>query len=231
MSLAGLRRLVADMIFPKSCLSCGEEGEWLCGACRGDQAIVPKKICPVCKNPTAGACCISARLDALYVLSSYHEGSTDKIIKQLKYGYSEDIVEEIMAERLAIFFDRFAAELPSSLILGPLPLHYRKRLERGFNQAELLADELSRISGWRVENDLIKRIKYNKQQARLTGSKRKENVRGIFQVDERRISGNWGEAILLVDDVYTTGSTMGEAAEVLKNAGFSRIFGLAAAVN
>lgn len=229
--MIALRRIFSDLIFPKSCLSCGQPDNWLCDDCRGKLIIAPEKICPLCKREASNGCCKNDQLAGLYVLSHYHNFPAEKIIKQLKYGFAQDIAGDIISSWLKIFYDRFGESLPPDLIIVPLPLHQRKKLERGFNQAELLAEELESIAGWPLEARLIKRIKYNKQQARLSGDERIANVSGIFKIDERRVSDNWNRPILLVDDVYTTGSTMREAANALKTAGFIEIYGLAVAVN
>ena len=104
-------------------------------------------------------------------------------------------------------------------------------LERGFNQSELIARELAEISGLSVNCDLLKRIIYNEPQVGLSGRRRLENIKGIFGIDYRALSDCWGRELILIDDVYTTGSTMSEAAKVLKSAGFKRVHGLVLAVD
>jgi ComF family protein len=101
-----------------------------------------------------------------------------------------------------------------------MPLHWRKRLERGFNQSELLAKVLSKRTGIPVVNALRRR-KSTTPQAGLTRAQRRTNVAGAFEADQReRIDGRH---VLLIDDVLTTGATASACAAVLKRAGARRV--------
>ncbi len=220
-----------DLIFPRYCLGCGRAGNWLCESCAAGDFAELKMICPKCKKKMAESCCRDLPLERLYSLSHYRNYPTEKIIKQFKYGFSQDIARDIIRPWLSIFYHRFGLDWPDDTVIVPLPLHRKKQLERGFNQAELLARELGLISGWQVEPELIRRIRYNKQQAKLSKEDRIKNTKGIFTINYRRVSDDWNKPLILIDDVYTTGSTMGEAARVLKEAGFDKISGLAVAVD
>ena len=99
-------------------------------------------------------------------------------------------------------------------LVVPVPLHRRRELERGFNQAELIASRL----GLPSNSQLLRRRKNTPSQTGLTRSERKRNLAGAFEVSSR-ISGS----IVVVDDVYTTGSTMNEIARTLKRAGAERV--------
>jgi ComF family protein len=104
--------------------------------------------------------------------------------------------------------------------LAPMPLHWWKRVQRGFNQSELLAHELSRRTGVPVL-DVARRRRRTAVQANLTSAQRRENVRGAFDVSAPdRVRGR---SILLVDDVITTGSTANACASALKRAGAARV--------
>ncbi|MBV8820534.1 MAG: ComF family protein [Acidobacteriaceae bacterium] len=105
-------------------------------------------------------------------------------------------------------FERFDAVVP-------MPMHWRKRWSRGFNQAELLAAEVSRLSGIPVRR-AVKRSRVGTVQAGLTNAKRRENVAGAFAPTRRRVDGL---RVLLVDDVMTTGETAKACAKALKRAG------------
>jgi ComF family protein len=108
------------------------------------------------------------------------------------------------------------------LILA-MPMHWRKRWERGFNQAELLAAPVARRYGLHLATNL-RRTRYTKSQAGLTKSARRDNLRGSFCVN--RPAQLAGKRILLVDDVFTTGATLRAAAAVLKAAGTSHVSAL-----
>ncbi|MCK4431899.1 MAG: ComF family protein, partial [Candidatus Aminicenantes bacterium] len=99
----------------------------------------------------------------------------------------------------------------------PVPLHPKRKKQRGFNQAFIIAKELAMLKGIKlVEGQLVK-LKNILPQTSLKAEDRQKNVKGAFGIKEReKIEG---KIILLVDDVYTTGSTIRECSSVLKNAG------------
>jgi ComF family protein len=103
---------------------------------------------------------------------------------------------------------------PSALV--PVPLHSRRAYFRGFNQAELLASELAEILDLDVRCDLAYRKKHRGVQSRISGTKRFDNVRGVF---ESFSSDDQCTKLLLVDDVVTSGATVGELAQTLRRAG------------
>lgn len=105
-------------------------------------------------------------------------------------------------------------------VIVPVPLHWRKQRMRGFNQAELLAEELSEYTGIPVDTRLLKKRHATKSQKKLDAVGRKKNLREAFQV-----AGNpAGKRILLIDDVYTTGSTMDVLSRALLEKGASHVF-------
>ncbi len=101
----------------------------------------------------------------------------------------------------------------------PMPIHWTRRLSRGFNQSELLARELSRHTGLPVLTAL-QRTRRTRKQSDLTGAQRRRNVKGSFSASRNHVQGR---RVLLVDDVLTTGSTVNEAAAELKRKGALRV--------
>ena len=105
-------------------------------------------------------------------------------------------------------------------IIVPVPLHWRKFRRRGFNQAEFLAEELSGYTGIPLDTTLVKKKKATKSQKKLNADQRRKNLQEAF-----RITGNpAGKCILLVDDVYTTGSTMDVLSRAFLEKGASKVF-------
>jgi ComF family protein len=105
--------------------------------------------------------------------------------------------------------------------LVPVPLHPRRRYERGFNQAELLAAALARRSGLALSTDVLVRRKDTSPQAGLSSAARRRNVAGAFAV--RRRPKVAGRALVLVDDVTTTGATAAACARALRQAGAAEV--------
>lgn len=151
-----------------------------------------------------------------------YEGVLRHLIHLLKYGRLEPLARPLGA-RLATLLP---AAGPVDLVV-PVPLHRRRLRSRGFNHAELLAGELSRIAGLRLDRRVLRRVRHTETQTGLTIGERRLNVEGAFQV--RRPEAVAGKAIALVDDVITTGATAAACAAVLKQAGASRVVVLALA--
>ena len=105
-------------------------------------------------------------------------------------------------------------------IIIPVPLHRRKQRIRGFNQAELLAKELSRYAGIPVDTAILKKCHATRSQKKLDAAERKKNLQKAFQV----VGHPSGMRILLIDDVYTTGSTMDVLAKLLLEKGASHVY-------
>jgi ComF family protein len=105
-------------------------------------------------------------------------------------------------------------------IIVPMPMHWRRRWQRGFNQAELLANELGRRTHLPVRN-AISRVHHKRAQAGLTNAKRRLNVAGAFRVKNASVVA--GKRVLLIDDVMTTGATAASCARALQRAGARQV--------
>jgi ComF family protein len=152
--------------------------------------------------------------DAAYSFGFY-EGVLRELIHLFKYG---------RVQTLAVPLGRFLARaLPleqSFDLIVPMPLHWRKRWQRGFNQSELLAREIGRRVHVPVKNAL-RRVRYTGAQAGLTNAKRRRNVAGAFEA--KRSSMLSGQRVLLIDDVMTTGATAASGARALKLSGARQV--------
>ena len=103
----------------------------------------------------------------------------------------------------------------------PIPLHWTKKRQRGYNQAQLLAAEIGKQSGLPVYPNLLKRTRKTKPQKNLNDTGRKNNLKKAFKTQENNVQLS---RILLVDDIYTTGSTINEAASELRKAGIEQVY-------
>ncbi len=163
--------------------------------------------CALCRRGARG-------FDAAYSFGFY-ENELRKLIHLFKYGRIQTLAAPL--GRL------LALALPRGQgfdVIVPMPLHWRKRWGRGFNQAELLAHEIGRRTYIPVRNAL-RRVRDTAPQAGLTSAKRRKNVSGAFQAARRSKNRTAleGRSVLLIDDVMTTGATAASCARALKRGG------------
>jgi ComF family protein len=158
-----------------------------------------------------------ANFDSAYSFGSY-EGPLQQLIHLFKYAK----VESLGGPLSRFLVQALPLETNFDLVMA-MPMHWRKRWERGFNQAELLAEPVARRFGVRLAGHL-RRTRFTQAQAGLTETARQENLRGSFRV--QRAEQVAGKRVLLIDDVFTTGSTMRAAAAVLKAAGAKHVAAL-----
>ena len=148
-----------------------------------------------------------------------YSGGLRKLVHLLKYERIEPLAKPL-AKRL---WESIDGPLEADLLI-PVPMHWRRRWTRRFNQAALVAGELARLSGIRVDTRALRRTKPTPPQAGLSRVKRKKNLRGAFHVKQPgRVNGL---RIAVVDDVMTTGATLSECARALKAAGAQSVTAL-----
>jgi ComF family protein len=206
-----------DLIFPKFCLGCKKEGIFLCQDCFS-----------VLEISTTHQKFRGKYLDDLYFPLDYGNFLSKKLIQNFKYP---PLIRELKRELALAIISHFLLldkkPVFSDFVLIPIPLAKKKLKWRGFNQAEEIGKELAEFLKIPLISDCLVKIKENKAQVELSEKERKENVRGVFFVkNKEKIVG---KKILLVDDVFTTGATMEEAARVLKEAGAKKIVGIVVA--
>ncbi len=225
-----LKRLIAeikDCIFPVYCLGCSEEGKLVCTKCFKKIDPVGVFCCPRCRRRVVGGvCCDSCSrfspLSAQISLLPYSENLlAGKIITDFKYNYLEEL-KLVFEDLIKIFVGKNSELLKNMDLIVPVPLHARRYAERGFNQAEIIARQLGHELKLPVAL-VLKRIVYTHQQAKLSREARIKNVAGAFELLENKLLA--GKKIILVDDVFTTGSTMNECAKVLRLAGVREVVG------
>ena len=143
---------------------------------------------------------------------------------QLKYGKRQEY--GTFYGEFAAYYSREKIEKWRINLIIPIPLHPRRLEKRGYNQAGIIAEALGKKLGIPVDERILKRQKNTKPQKELNHQERQKNMRNAF-VARKKLEG---ENILLVDDIYTTGSTIEEAAKELKKAGAQKIFFLTVAI-
>ena len=229
---------ILDLIFPKRCVGCGKFGTYLCKKCSLRIELVEMPVCPACQRQAIGGkthpkCYTRYGLDGLAAATRYR-GPVKAAIRKLKYRWVTDL-GETLANLLVENLWRFS--LPKEVVLVPIPLHVRRKNWRGFNQAELLVKILAIKFGLSHANLLMRRVE-TKPQVVFNKKGRKENIKGAFvlrhfcklSAQDKMISDIKGKDIVLVDDVFTSGATMMEAAKVLKQAGARSVFAMTVAL-
>jgi ComF family protein len=220
---------VLDLIFPKTCLGCGKEGKYICESCLVRVKIL-KPACPYCEKAsidgfTHTKCKRKYGLDGLTSVWDY-DGVIKKAILALKYKYSTEAGRELAETFIRSLKASNSSFLtPNSSFLIPIPIHWHRENVRGFNQSVEIGKIVANEMGWKFIPDLLVKEKSTASQAALSVEDRKQNLRGVFSFNPNYVL-NSNSSILLFDDVFTTGSTLKEAAKVLKHAGVKKVWGL-----
>ncbi len=229
-ALIKIKQFSLDILFPKTCLGCKRERNWLCEDCIATLDIQNWSLCPICQKrvldfKTCEYCRPKTKLTGLFVPLSYENPLIKKAIRFFKY---EPLLKELREPLSYIIISHLnLIEFPGfdeKFILVPVPL-YKSRLRwRGYNQAEEIAKELSKNLAIPLEKNILIKIKNTLLQAELKGDERWTNMTQAFLCQNpERIRG---KKILLVDDVYTTGATMEECAKILKQNGAKEVWGI-----
>jgi len=225
-----------DTLFPPRCCACPAFcAERFCPRHAPTAIALTPPYCRVCAEPfdplarhdALCRTCREAKHSFDVARSAWiYDGAPREAIHRFKYGG-----KSALAARLApamgdlLLHDETLREHGAFDCLVPVPLHPRRQRKRGYNQSELLARALSR----QVEiptRTLLERTRATRPQVGLNLKARGENVRGAFSLDSRFAGDVRGLKILLVDDVFTTGSTLRECAAVLKRAGAGSVCAL-----
>lgn len=227
---------VLDLVFPQNCIFCSgdrkEGGEYLCRICFNDIGLIHAPICFVCGVPadisydypqeefSCGVC----RQNPYGFDRARSLGHYDTVLRELihhfKYQKQLGVLSDIDC-LLENYFSKYGKEY-LDFTVSPIPLHFHKMRERGFDQAFLLARQVAGILRAPLESALLKRVTATSAQATKTKAERAQNIKGAFEIN--RPEKVVGKKVLLVDDVFTTGATANEAAKILKKAGAEKVY-------
>ncbi|MBI4974076.1 ComF family protein [Candidatus Roizmanbacteria bacterium] len=215
-----------DIFFPAKCFGCGYLGVYICPSCEKQLHPIEKQPCIYCNKPslyglTHPKCRRHEGVDGFVSLFHY-DNLLKKIIKGIKYSFVTAAQNDLFyliakyGQDPLIYYKK-----RKNLFIQPVPLSEEKQRTRGFNQAKIIGGVLSFLTNIKSA-ELIKRQKNTEIQAKIKDRrKRRENMRGAFSLNKEQIGI---KEILLVDDVVTSGSTVKEAAKILKIGGAKKVY-------
>jgi competence protein ComFC len=225
---------LVDLFFPEGryCVACRRKlpagQNFLCINCTSRIKPIMPPICAICGRPIGrGRLCrdcmdqkhsfVQARAFGEY------DGVLKKVIHEFKYGGRKELANFIGDKMFSVFKN---LGWPKCDVIVPVPLHEKRQKERGFNQAYLLASFISVKTGIPVCSELL-RVKQTGHQTLLSKNQRKKNLQGAFRL--KNSSRLKDKTVILVDDVYTTGSTADECSLTMREAGARCVYVLTCA--
>lgn len=239
-----LKNILLDTLFPPICLSCKnnlldpEKENKICQKCLDSIQIYSSFFCPKCKSRVPDTALRQAQdiekschKEVKFLLApatDYQNQAVKNLIWFLKYHKWQGVMK-ILEPLIDKYLDVLNSNFEDFIVI-PIPLHQDRLKERGFNQSELIAEIFSNSSARlttskaniTLSTNNLKRIKLTKNQAELKNiEEREENIKNCFKLNNPEKIKN--KNIILVDDVFTTGSTMNEAVKILKQAGAKKI--------
>lgn len=233
MVIKELGRPLLEVFFPRSCVCCrsaveGSDYAFLCRVCARELILSKSPACRICGYPFFGMiagpkiCPHCAELSPLFDQGKtlfLAKGVARSLIHELKYKGGFYVLEDIcrMIERVSGYRDYFCDS-----ILVPVPLHPAKLRERGFNQSERIAATLLEVTDGTELKNLLRRTIFTQTQTRLSRSARHQNVKNAFALAPDAVVIP-DHTYILVDDVFTTGSTLNACAAVLRKAGATHL--------
>ena len=223
-------RAALDLALPRLCAACREpvDGQGLCPQCWSKLSFISRPYCerlgiPFVYDPGPGILSMEAIADPPAYNRARAAVRFDEIsralVHALKYGDRLD---------LAPMMGGWLANAGRELLVGadalvPVPLHWRRRWARRFNQSAVLAAAVSAATGVAVAAGALKRVKATAQQVGLSRSERAANVQGAFRVPPEGKAAVVGRRLILVDDVLTSGATVEGCARALLRAGAANV--------
>ena len=226
---------ILELLFPSRCVGCGRlEASGICRQCRAKLPYVEENACPKCGRYGKWCTCRSRTVEGgerrhtpryqQLMAPFYYEGLAREAIKALKFRgvvlhacwIGREMTERIRRETAVEMLD----------VIVPVPLSRRRFRERGFNQAALLAGEISRELSVPMREDLLVKKHDSRIQHTLSRRERLQNAAGAYEAD----SAAYGLRILLIDDISTTGATLESCADALYRAGAEAVVCCCAAV-
>lgn len=221
-----------DYLFPPRCPVCGKviipKGELICDGCKDIFRVVQEPRCMKCGKMIEQAdqqyCYDCKKTNQEYVQGFalwVYDKNVRESITYFKYNNRREYAKYYIAELCKYYGDIIYKKNPDVLI--PVPLHREKLRKRGYNQADLIADGLSSYTHIPMDNQCLIRVKKTVAQKSLNMNQRTNNIKDAFHV-HNNYSFSTYQRVMLIDDIYTTGSTINACSKVLKDAGVNEVY-------
>ncbi len=216
------------LLFPPRCPVCdciADNRQLICPACKSALPYIKGKVCEKCGKPVGAArglcpdCQRAAKsftqARAVWML----EGEIKEALYRFKFCNRKDYAPFFSKEAAQALEGWIKEAAPEAIV--PVPMHKKRERERGYNQSLLIAKELSAVTQIPVRNDIIVKTHNTKPQKELSAVERKNNLKNAFKImcDDVQL-----KSILVVDDIYTTGSTADAVAKTLRGAGVGNVY-------
>lgn len=225
-----LSKAVVDMIFPRRCPAChdivNEKGALICKKCEGKFEYVEEPYCMKCGKPVMDdgkEYCTECENNK----RNFEEGRAvfiyDDAMRLSIYSFKYNDRQEYAEYYAKEIYLRLGNKIKSwdADVIIPIPLHKSKQKLRGYNQAYLIAKELSNLIKIPVENNVIIRNRKTVVQKNLNAKDRANNVKNAFKIKQNNVKF---KSAILIDDIYTTGATISAATESLKACGVEKVY-------
>lgn len=228
-----ITEVLLTLFFPRRCAICDgivtKKGS-ICRKCLSKVHFLPDHVCMVCgKKVDEGKIycydCSRKKHEFIRNFAVFVYGDVRESLYRFKYNGRAEYAE-YYAKAAYSRLEKQIKQLGAQALV-PVPLHPAKERKRGYNQAEELARELSKLTGIPVYTDLVIRQKKTKPLKMLNVSERQNNLKKAFLFTQNDVKLS---TIILIDDIYTTGSTLDAVAAVCHGAGIDQIYGLTVAV-
>lgn len=228
--LLKLLQVLLECIYPARCPLCHDiirpRGRLLCSKCKKDIKILKEPRCKKCSkaiDTLDEEYCFDCMHTQHYFTEGfaafpYHRKMQQSMMYFKFHGRKEygNFYAEVLGHTAVDVLKRWQPD-----VLMPVPLYKRKQKERGYNQAEVIGRVLSQRFSIPIRTDLIERVRYTKAQKELSNKERRKNLKNAFRVIGEVKEYN---SVLMVDDIYTTGSTVDAIAKELKKGGVNHVF-------
>lgn len=228
-------KVVLDLVFPRRCAVCDNIsdrfGGYVCGACENKIVYIKAPFCMKCgkqlRQEGEELCldCRKKKHEYVQGTALFEYGSMADSLFRFKYAGRQEYADFYGRQLYEKRGKWLSAICPDALV--PVPIHASRKRQRGYNQSELIAKALSEHSGIPVNTGLIRRVKKTLPQKSLSERERQNNLKRAFKIRQNDVKLS---TIVIIDDIYTTGSTIDAMAQALKSAGIQKVYYMALAI-